>query len=352
MPFALSVLDLSPIPSRSKDSEALWNTLDLAQLADELGYHRYWLAEHHSMIDLGSTAPEIMIGQVARLTKRIRIGSGGILLLNHAPLRIAETFRVLEALFPARIDLGLGRASGADEAVEQALGRTKETAEEFLGEIQQLIALAEANFPPEHPFAKVRVIPQDVPLPPLWILGSSDKGAQIAAKLGVGFAYANHFKSDMLFDALDLYRENFQPSRWLQSPRTIVGASVVCADTDAEANVEIPSLDLAWLLRKTDRRSKIPSPEAGLRYPYSSQEREWIEEARRLHIVGNPITVKAGIENLAARTQADEIIISTMIHDHRKRRRSYELIARAFALEECGKDFRKKNTSAPSLRLV
>ncbi len=336
MPFALSVLDLSPIPSGSKDSEALWNTLDLAQLADELGYHRYWLAEHHSMVDLGSTAPEIMIGQVARLTKRIRIGSGGILLLNHAPLRIAETFRVLEALFLGRIDLGLGRASGADEAVEQALGRTKDTAEEFLGEIQQLIALAEARFPHGHPFAKVRVIPQDVPLPPLWILGSSDKGAQIAAKLGVGFAYANHFKSDMLFDALDLYRENFEPSIWLQSPRTIVGASVVCADNDAEANRETPSLDLAWLLRKTDRRSKIPSPEEGLLYPYSSQEREWIQEARRLHIVGNPIRVKAGIENLAARTQADEIIISTMIHDHRKRRRSYELIARAFAIEECG----------------
>jgi luciferase family oxidoreductase group 1 len=153
------------------------------------------------------------------------------------------------------------------------------------------------------------VIPQDVPLSPLWILGSSEKGAKIAGKLGLGFAYANHFKSDMLFDALDLFRENFQPSIWLKSPRTIVGASVVCADTDSEAKVEIPSLDLAWLLRKTDRRSQIPSPEEGLRYPYSSQEREWIEEARRLHIVGNPVTVKAGIENLAARTLADEIIV-------------------------------------------
>jgi luciferase family oxidoreductase group 1 len=286
------------------------------------------------MIDLGSTAPEIMIGQVARLTKRIRIGSGGILLLNHAPLRIAETFRVLEALFPGRIDLGLGRASAADEAVERALGRTKETAEEFMGEIQQLITLAEGNFPPQHPLAKVRVIPKDVPLPPLWILGSSDQGAQIAAKLGVGFAYANHFKSDQLFEALDLYRKNFEPSRWLPSPTTMVGASVVCADTDAEANREIPSLDLAWLLRKTDRRSQIPTPEEGLCYPFTIQERGWIEEARRLHIVGSPKTVKAGIENLAARTQADEIIISTVIHDHRKRRRSYELIARAFALDQ------------------
>jgi luciferase family oxidoreductase group 1 len=332
MAFAVSVLDLSPIPSGSPDSQALRNTLDLSVLADQLGYCRYWLAEHHSMIDLGSTSPEIMIGQAARVTKRIRIGSGGILLLNHAPLRIAESFHVLEALFPGRIDLGLGRASGADEPVERALGRTRNNPEEFLQQIEELLALSTGQLPDEHPFGSVRVIPQDVRLPPLWILGSSDQGARLAAKLGVGFAYANHFRSDMLYRALDVYRESFRPSATLKQPRTIVGASVVCADTDAAAEKEMPSLDLAWLLRKTERRAPIPSPDEALHFPYSAEEREAIKRARELHIFGGPATVKSRLTDLAGSTQADEIIVSTMVYDHQVRRRSYELIARAFDL--------------------
>jgi luciferase family oxidoreductase group 1 len=334
MSFAVSVLDLSPIPSGSPDPQALRNTLDLAVLAEQLGYRRYWLAEHHSMIDLASTAPEIMISQVARITKRIRIGSGGILLLNHAPLRVAESFHVLEALFPGRIDLGLGRASGADEPVERALGRTRNSAEEFLQQIEELIALSTRQFPDEHPLASVRVIPQDVRLPPLWILGSTDQGAKIAAKLGVGFAYANHFKSDMLYQALDIYRQNFRPSAALKHPRTMVGASVVCADTEVAAEKEMSSIDLAWLLRKTERRAPIPRPDEAARFPYSAEEREAVKKTRELHIFGSPSTVKAKLADLATSTQADEIIVSTMVHDHQVRRRSYELIASVLSLPD------------------
>ena len=334
MIFPLSVLDLSPVASGSSDAQALRNTLDLARLADRLGYARYWLAEHHNIPSVASTAPEIMIAHVAMVTSRIRVGSGGIMLPNHAPLRIAESFRVLEALHPGRIDLGIGRAPGSDSITALALRRSREKlgAYDFPEQLEELISFGLGRFPERHPFASIQAIPKDVPLPPIWILGSTEDGARIAADLGVGFAFAHHINPDRAEIATGVYRDNFKASIWMNRPTTIVAASVICADTNEESERLAASLELAWVRLRTGHPAPLASPEEALAYPYMPSERDLARASRRVYFAGSPDGVKKRLDDLIARTRADELMITTMVHGHADRLRSYELLAKVFEL--------------------
>lgn len=330
MALPLSVLDLAPIASGSTPSQAFRNTVDLARLADRLGYTRYWLAEHHGLPSVASSAPEILIEHVASATPRIRVGSGGIMLPNHAPLRIAEAFHTLEALHPGRIDLGIGRAPGSDPATSQALRPFD--AEQFPAQIVELLSLSRGSFPEDHPFRNVRVIPNDVELPPIWLLASSGATARLAGSLGLGYSFARHFSPTPPGPALRAYRESFRPSAQFPEPHVILGVSVVCAGTDEKADYLAWTLDLTWLRLRTGRLGPLPSPEEAMAYPYTPFEREFVRDNRGLHFIGSPETVRRGIEALVAETGADEVMVATTMHSHQDRLRSYELMAEAFRL--------------------
>jgi luciferase family oxidoreductase group 1 len=336
MTLPLSVLDLSPVGTGSSSPQALRNTLDLARLVDGLGYTRYWLAEHHNIPSIASSAPEILIGHVASETTRIRVGSGGIMLPNHTPLKVVETFRVLEALHPGRIDLGIGRAPGTDQLTALALRRSTEAlrADDFPEQLAELFAFANDAFPPDHPFRAITATPNDVPLPPVWLLGSSGFDSQLAASLGLGFAFAHHINPAGAVPALHAYRAGFTPSPALARPYAILALSVVCADTDEEARYLASSLDLALLRIRTNQRSPLATPAEALAYPYTTAERALIESLRQMYTAGSPETVRARIEALVAATGADEVMILTTIHDHAARRRSYELLAEVFELRQ------------------
>ena len=242
MALPLSVLDLAPIASGSTPSQAFRNTVDLARLADRLGYTRYWLAEHHGLPSVASSAPEILIEHVASATPRIRVGSGGIMLPNHAPLRIAEAFHTLEALHPGRIDLGIGRAPGSDPATSQAMRPFD--SEQFPAQIVEMLSLSRGSFPEDHPFRTVRVIPDDVELPPIWLLASSGATARLAGSMGLGYSFARHFSPTPPGPAILAYRESFRPSAQFPEPHVILGVSVVCAETDEKADYLAWTLDL------------------------------------------------------------------------------------------------------------
>jgi luciferase family oxidoreductase group 1 len=231
MTLPLSVLDLAPIASGSPPGQAVRNSLDLARLTDRLGFTRYWVAEHHSIPGVASTAPEILIGHVAQVTQRIRVGSGGVMLPNHAPLRVVEAFKMLESLHPGRIDLGLGRAPGSDQLTALAMRRSQEAviANDFPEQYAELRAFADGTFPADHAFRNVHAVPEDVPLPPVWMLGSSEFGARFAARIGCGFAFAHHFSPQYTMPAMHLYRANFQPSPEMRAPHSILTVSVYCA---------------------------------------------------------------------------------------------------------------------------
>lgn len=330
----LSVLDLSPVGSGSTATQALRNTLDLARLAERLGFTRYWLAEHHNMPGIACPAPEVVIAAVARETTHLRVGSGGIMLPNHTPLKVAETFKVLEALYPGRIDLGIGRAPGTDQMTALALRRSREamSAEDFPAQLAELLAFADDHFPDNHPFRSVRAVPVDVPLPPIWLLGSSDYSAQVSAAIGVGFAFARHISPHGAAEAMRLYREHFTPSDYLGAPRTILATSVLCAETDAEAEELAASVDLSFLRLLSGRPGPLPSPAEALAYHYTDAERVQVQSRRTHHIIGGPATVRARLTELLARTEADELMVTSMIHDHQARLRSYELLAEIFGL--------------------
>lgn len=334
MALPLSVLDLSPLPAGSSSTRALRNTLDLASLADRLGYGRYWVGEHHNLPSVICTSPEVIIGHIASVTCDIRVGSGGIMLPNHAPLRIAEAFHTLEALHLGRIDLGLGRAPGSDGRTALALRRTVErvNADDFPELLDELLAFGSGDFPPGHPFRSVRALPDDVPLPPVWILGSSDFGARLAALRGFGFGFAHHFSAQWALPAARAYRDNFQPSKHRSTPHLILTITAVCAETDAEANHLASTLDLASVRRSRGEFAPLVNPDEAITYPYSASERAVVENFRENVFVGSPQTVRAGIEALVAATRADEVMITTMVWDHAARRRSYELLAGEFGL--------------------
>jgi len=330
----LSVLDLSPITTGHSGAQALRNSLDLAQLADRLGYTRYWVAEHHNLSSVASSAPDIMIGQIAALTSRIRVGSGGVMLPNHAPLTVAERFKVLEALFPGRIDLGLGRAPGTDPITSIALRRRQEVREDddFLERFQELMLIESRGFPEGHPFRSVRAMPADVALPPIHLLGSSGYSAQLAGMIGSGFAFAHHFATHDPVAAMTSYRAHFKPSPGLAKPHAILGVAAVAADSDAEAERLATTIDLNYVRRQKGEHLPLASPEEAAAYDYSPIDRERIRQNRARVFAGAPKTVLARLAPLIAATQADEVMITTMIYDHAARRRSYELLAQAFGL--------------------
>lgn len=331
----LSILDLSFVTSGAPPSAALRNTLDLARAADEIGYLRYWVAEHHNLPSVASPAPEIMIGQIAAATSRIRVGSGGVMLPNHAPLTVAERFRMLEAFFPGRIDLGLGRAPGTDQVTAYALRQRQDVrpGDDFLERLQELILWETGGFPEGHPFRKVKAMPSDVRLPPLWLLGSSDYSAALAAQIGVGFAFAHHFATHDAVDAMLSYRRGFRASAWQERPYAILGVAAICGETDAEAERLASSADLNVLRRSHGEYLPIPSPDEALAYPYTAADREIIRRNRARLFVGAPETVRDKLKALVAATEADEVMIISAIHDHEARKASYRLLARAFALQ-------------------
>ncbi len=327
----LSVLDLSPVSSGSSSVEALQNTLDLARHADSLGYTRYWLAEHHNTALLASSSPEIMIGHVADATTRIRVGSGGVMLPNHAPLKVAESFRVLQALHPGRIDLGLGRAPGTDGLTALALRRSRAAlgADDFPEQLEELLGFFSGNLPADHPFRHIVAIPVDVPAPALWLLGSSDFSARLAAERGLGFAFAHHISPGPAVTSLRAYRERFRPSPYLREPQALLAVSVICAETDALAEELASSADLTWLRFHQNQRVPLPSVAEAINYPYTPSEREFIRANRERLFVGSPATVREQLTHLADQSGVAEVMVTTLIHNHQARLRSYTLLAEA-----------------------
>jgi luciferase family oxidoreductase group 1 len=273
-----------------------------------------------------------MIGQIAALTKHIRVGSGGVMLPNHAPLMVAERFKVLEALFPGRIDLGLGRAPGTDQITSIALRRRQDIRDEddFLERFQELLLLEQHGFPEQHPFSKVRAMPSDVPLPPIFLLGSSDYSAELSASIGVGFSFAHHFASHDAVAAMTSYRSHFRPGA-LNAPYAILAVAAVCADSDADAEHLASTVDFNFVRRSRGEFLPLASPQEAAAYPYTPVDRERIRHNRARLFVGAPATVRGRLTPLIEATQADELMVTTMVYDHAARRRSYELLA-----SECG----------------
>jgi luciferase family oxidoreductase group 1 len=321
----LSVLDLSPIIESGDATIAFRNTVDLAQHAERWGYHRFWLAEHHNLPGIASAATSVVISHVAGKTETIRVGAGGIMLPNHAPLVIAEQFGTLESLFPGRIDLGLGRAPGSDQrtarALRRNLGSSGDTFPQDVIELQSYFAGADT---------RVQAIPGAGLDVPLYLLGSSDFSARLAAELGLPFAFASHFAPEYIDVALHLYRRDFQPSAALEKPYVIVGVSIFAAETDAEARRLFTSAQLQFLSLVRGRPGKLPPPIDSIDNQCSPAERAAIDQRTRYAAVGSPETVRRRLEEFLAHTQADEIIATGQIYDHAARLRSFEIAAQVF----------------------
>jgi len=320
----LSVLDLAPIVEGSTAADALRNSLDLARHVERLGYRRFWLAEHHNAVGIASAATAVVIAHVAAGTSTIRVGAGGIMLPNHAPIVIAEQFGTLESLHPGRIDLGLGRAPGTDQLTVLALRRDPSAADTFPQEVLELQRYLADPVPGQ----AVRATPGAGTNVPLWILGSSLYGAQLAAMLGLPYAFASHFAPDALLPALAMYRERFEPSKQLREPHVMVGANAVVADTDEEARHLFTSAQQSFSNIFRGRRGQLPPPIDDIEDYWSPLESEPASAMLARSFVGSPETVRAGLEAFAAETSADEIIVASAIHDHAKRLRSYALLSR------------------------
>jgi luciferase family oxidoreductase group 1 len=329
-PLTLSVLDLVPVRSGATAREAMQESVELAQLAERLGFVRYWFAEHHGMASIASSVPEILIEHVASATSRIRVGSGGIMLPNHAPLRVAEAFHTLATLHPDRIDLGLGRAPGTDPATSRALRPFD--GELFPEQLRELLALSRRQFPPGHPFASVRVVPDGVRLPPIWVLASSGATAAMAGSMGLGYGFARHFSPTPPGPAIRAYRGQFQPSTEFPVPHVILGVSVICAPTGEEADYLASSSDLGWVRLHRREFLPLPSPEEASRYQYSTQERMVVEMNRARHFIGTPQTVASLLRNIATDTGADEVMITSTVYGRDERFRCYELVATELGL--------------------
>jgi luciferase family oxidoreductase group 1 len=319
----LSVLDLAPIVEGSTPAQALRNSLDLAQHVERLGYNRFWLAEHHNAIGIASAATAVVIAHVAAGTTTIRVGAGGIMLPNHAPIVIAEQFGTLEALHPGRIDLGLGRAPGTDQLTVLALRRDPRSADTFPQEVVELQRYLADPVPGQ----AVRATPGAGSRVPLWILGSSLFGAQLAAMLGLPYAFASHFAPEALLPALEIYRAKFEPSEQLQEPYAMVGANVIVADDDAAARRLFTSAQQSFTNILRGRRGQLPPPIDDIESYWSPPEQERASAMLRRSFVGSPETVRAGLEAFVAETGADELIVAAAVHDHAARLRSYELLA-------------------------
>jgi luciferase family oxidoreductase group 1 len=321
IPF--SVLDLSPITEGSTAAQSFRNTLELAQHTERWGYKRYWLAEHHGMPGIASAATAVLIGHVAGGTRTIRVGAGGIMLPNHSPLVIAEQFGTLESLYPGRIDLGLGRAPGSDAATARALRRNLlSEADEFPSDVVELIDLMS-----DRPRQSIRAVPGSGLKVPVWILGSSLFGAQLAAMLGLPYAFASHFAPAQLMQALELYRDNFKPSAQLAQPYVMLGFNVFAADTDEEAQVRATSMQQAFVNLRSGRPTRLPPPLPGYRDKVGPAERALLDNVLSCAAIGSPETVRRGLQDFIDRTGANELMITSQIFDHSARLRSYEIAA-------------------------
>ncbi len=324
----LSVLDLAPIAQGSNAAQAFANSVSLAQTAERLGYERFWLAEHHNMKGIASAATSIIIGHVAQQTKTIRIGSGGVMLPNHAPLIIAEQFGTLASLYPDRIDLGIGRAPGTDQLTAQALRRNLHgNIDQFPRDVLEIIQY----LGPDNPDARVRAVPGYGTNVPVWILGSSTYGAQLAAALGLPYAFASHFAPGELDFALDLYRRQFRPSEHLDKPYVMAGFNIFAADTTAEAKLLFTSLQQAFVNLRTGNPGQLPPPIEGYGERLDPQAAGLLANALSCSAVGDRDAVRAGLQGFIDRTQVDEVIITAQIFDHAARLKSYEIVAEVHA---------------------
>ena len=323
----LSVLDLATVAEGSSAAQALRETIDLAGAVEGMGYHRLWVAEHHGMPAVASSAPAVLIAHLATATTTLRVGSGGVMLPNHSPLVVAEQFGTLEALHPGRIDLGLGRAPGTDQLTARALRRNGDLgADHFPDDVVELIGYFLGAH--DHP----RAMPGEGYLPEVWLLGSSVFSANLAGLLGLPFSFAYHFSPQYLQPALERYRTTFRASAFLSEPRAMVAVSVLCAPDAEEAHwLAGPSL-LSMLRLRTNRMGPLPSPEEAAAYPYSEAERALVDSLAATHVVGDPPAVRRGLADLLERTGADELMVGTRVFDHRDRLRSYELVAREWGL--------------------
>jgi luciferase family oxidoreductase group 1 len=324
----LSVLDLSPIIQGGDASQSLANTLDLARHAERLGYNRYWLAEHHNMRGIASAATAVVIGHVAGGTSTIRVGAGGIMMPNHAPLVIAEQFGTLNALYPGRIDLGLGRAPGTDQLTARALRRSMTNSDNFPQDVLEL----QSYFRPAEPGQAIVAVPGVGQNVPLWILGSSLYGAQLAAHLGLPYAFASHFAPAEMDNAVALYRQTFKPSEQLAAPYVMLGVNVFAAETDAEAHLLLTSLQQAFVNLRTGNPGPMPPPVEGYEEKLPEAARAMLAQALSCSVIGSPQTVRDGLTAFIARTGADELMVTAQIFDHTARLRSFEITAEAAGL--------------------
>ncbi len=326
--LALSILDLAPVSSGSTPADALRSSIELARLADELGFCRYWVAEHHNMPGIASSSPAVLIAHLAQATTRIRLGSGGVMLPNHSALAVAEQFGMLEALHPGRIDLGLGRAPRTDRLTPRALrrGAGHEAADDFPRQLFELMGYFDGSSSASHPYGAIHAVPARGYSPDIWLLGSSDYSAILAGQLGLPFAFAHHFAGGNTDAAVQAYRAAFRPGQ-LEVPRLALGVNVVCADTDEHARWLAGSGALAIVRLRQGRPTVYPTPEEAAEHEYTPMEREIVRSWTASHVIGSPDTVRAGLLNLAVRTGADELLITTNIHAPADRLNSFRLVA-------------------------
>jgi luciferase family oxidoreductase group 1 len=334
-PLTLSVLDQAPISEGSTGAVALRNSLDLASLAEDLGYERYWVAEHHASPMVACASPEILIAEIAARTTHLRVGSGGVMLPHYSPLKVAETFSILSALHPGRVDLGLGRAPGTDPRTALALQRDRRTRapDDFSEQLQELLGYL-GGFPESHPFEQLATLPGGPERPEVWLLGSSPQSAIWAAQLGLPYSFGDFFTPEGPA-IVQLYRERFQPTPSLPSPRVMVGVMVVCAETDEEAVRLASSRLMAFSLLRSGRQIALPPPERAIEF-LAGDPTPTDELPGRRGVLGSPETVREELEELAMTYGTDELMLLTLTYDHDARRRSYELVAEAFGLQSRG----------------
>jgi luciferase family oxidoreductase group 1 len=334
-PVPLSVLDLATVGEGSSPAAALQSSILLAQAVERLGYHRYWVAEHHNMPGIASSSPAVLLAHAATATSTIRIGSGGVMLPNHSSLVVAEQFGMLEALHPGRVDLGIGRAPGTDPLTARALRRNAAFGgeEEFPAQLVELLGYFSGSFPDQHPYRRITAVPGHGYTPEIWLLGSSNYSAQAAGVLGLPFSFAYHFAPQGLDAALDAYRTSFRPSRELDRPYVMLGVAALAAQTDEEAHRLAAPGTLAFVRLRQGRPGRYPTPEEAADYHFTPAEKELAKSWTVSHVVGAPDRVRRGLEQLVDQAEADELMVVTMVHGHTDRVRSYELLADAAGLE-------------------
>jgi luciferase family oxidoreductase group 1 len=330
----ISVLDLAVVGEGATPAVALANSIDLARTAERLGYHRHWVAEHHNMPGIASSAPAVLAATLAAETESIRVGSGGVMLPNHAPLVVAEQFGMLEALHPGRIDLGIGRAPGTDGITASALRRSPDplSDEDFPRAFAELLAFFNGDFPEGHPYGRITAVPGQGDKPAIWLLGSSGYSAQLAGILGLPFSFAHHFSPRNTLPALELYRTNFQPSEVLDEPYAMVAVAAIVADDDERARWLSGPARLSMARLRSGMPTRFPTPEEAAEHEFSASEEASISSLTGSAIIGGPETARTRFEELLGDTAADELMVTTMVHDHADRIRSYEHVAELFEL--------------------